>query len=506
RTSRVSLAVNGQQPCEEQPCEEQRTPTRPAGWEPPAGQVDHGLMSPAWRQQRDPPVQGLKWCPAVAPCILPQPPEARQPHRQKAEHGPSTPLPVKRSKRTKAKQAAESTQPTQGRSQGMCKAVKAKTAPHPGRWVDRDCNAALNVQRSGKSRWHPLELCWWPDLPELLATGREYPGLGYKWLRDRAPSAAACGTIKGTLEDWDFSEPGVCRGTCVLCYFGWRRRAAGHNYTHITLATATNFTAYNASTVGRGMPVSAIPFIMQVFIMLTLTLIMHPAMQSTAFTPGAIPFWPLTNKSAPLLIVGTVEVSSVQWCSVLCGCEFQCLPAGLICLPTAKPLHGQQMPGDRSLEPICSALRPCGADLGLATGDDGAPFSGQKVYAYAFTGTCERGVVDLFRHNATLGDARGNLLWWRNGVTSSNGTLWGTAPNILLPRRPGTQPNGAASILIVPPPQFSECSLWSSTMAGGPFCANFVWAPPADEWLAAAVANCTRGYMPPHIHRHRKFL
>ncbi|KAJ9511099.1 hypothetical protein QJQ45_013149 [Haematococcus lacustris] len=111
----------------------------------------------------------------------------------------------------------------------------------------------------------------------------------------------------------------------------------------------------------------------------------------------------------------------------------------------------------------CSALRPCGADLGLATGDDGAPFSGQKVYAYAFTGTCERGVVDLFRHNATLGDARGNLLWWRNGVTSSNGTLWGTAPNILLPRRPGTQPNGAASILIVPPPQFSECSLWSGT-------------------------------------------
>ncbi|KAL6748191.1 hypothetical protein V8C86DRAFT_2885396 [Haematococcus lacustris] len=220
-----------------------------------------------------------------------------------------------------------------------------------------------------------------------------------------AQLAAAHG---GTLEDWDFSEP-------------------GHNYTHITLATATNFTAYNAST-------------------------------STAFTPGAIPFWPLTNKSASLLIVGTVELNLYM--------DNRCLVTG--------------------------ALNPY---LGLATGDDGAPFSGQKVYAYAFTGTCERGVVDLFRHNATLGDARGNLLWWRNGVTSSNGTLWGTAPNILLPRRPGTQPNGAASILIVPPPQFS-----------GPFCANFVWAPPADEWLAAAVANCTRGYMPPHIHRHRKFL
>ncbi|GFH11354.1 hypothetical protein HaLaN_06839 [Haematococcus lacustris] len=41
-------------------------------------------------------------------------------------------------------------------------------------------SALQGVQRIGESRWRPLELCWWPDLPELLAKGKEYPELGYK--------------------------------------------------------------------------------------------------------------------------------------------------------------------------------------------------------------------------------------------------------------------------------------------------------------------------------------
>ncbi|KAJ9507234.1 hypothetical protein QJQ45_004773 [Haematococcus lacustris] len=73
-----------------------------------------------------------------------------------SEPRPSTPPSAKR---TKADQAAEPT-PTKGkgkRSKG--KAAKAKPAPQPGRWLDRDCNAALNMQRIGQSRWRPLELC-----------------------------------------------------------------------------------------------------------------------------------------------------------------------------------------------------------------------------------------------------------------------------------------------------------------------------------------------------------
>ncbi|KAJ9511900.1 hypothetical protein QJQ45_004508 [Haematococcus lacustris] len=110
--------------------------TRPAGWKPPAGQVEQRLVRPAWSQERG------------------QPP------------------------------AAEATKGT-----GKGKAAKAKPAPQPGRWLDRDCNAALNMQRIGESRWRPLELCYLPDQGALPAKGKEYPGLGYKRLRDKPPEA-----------------------------------------------------------------------------------------------------------------------------------------------------------------------------------------------------------------------------------------------------------------------------------------------------------------------------
>ncbi|KAJ9507205.1 hypothetical protein QJQ45_004804 [Haematococcus lacustris] len=72
---------------------------------------------------------------------------------------PRTPPLAERSKRTKAEQAAEPSQPTKGTGKGKGKAAKAKPAPQSGRWLDRDCNAALNMQRIGECRWRPLELC-----------------------------------------------------------------------------------------------------------------------------------------------------------------------------------------------------------------------------------------------------------------------------------------------------------------------------------------------------------
>ncbi|KAJ9513331.1 hypothetical protein QJQ45_001360 [Haematococcus lacustris] len=107
-----------------------------------------------------------------------------------SEPGPSTPQPAKRSKRSKAEpEAAEPTQPTKGAGKAQGKAAKAKPAPQPGRWLDRDCNAALNMQRIGESKWRPLELCFWPDQGKLPAKGKEYPGLGYKRVRDKPPKA-----------------------------------------------------------------------------------------------------------------------------------------------------------------------------------------------------------------------------------------------------------------------------------------------------------------------------
>ncbi|KAJ9527791.1 hypothetical protein QJQ45_000349 [Haematococcus lacustris] len=153
-------------------------------WKPPAGQVHHRLLRPAWSQQRDQPVRGMMWCPVVAPRKPPQAPRSSQeaPQPAASEPGPSTPLPAKRSKRTKAEPAAEP-----NKAQG--KAAKAKPAPQPGRWLDRDCNAALNMQRIGESKWWPLELCWWPEQGKLPAKGKEYPGLGYKRVRDKPHTA-----------------------------------------------------------------------------------------------------------------------------------------------------------------------------------------------------------------------------------------------------------------------------------------------------------------------------
>ncbi|KAJ9518201.1 hypothetical protein QJQ45_010165 [Haematococcus lacustris] len=114
-TSRVSSAVNGQQ---EELDHEQ--PTRPAGWKPPAGQVEHRLVRPALSQQRDQPVRGLM-----------RPPGSSQAATQPAasEPGPSTPTPAKRNKRTKAEQAAEPTQPTKGKGKAKGKSAEAKPAP-----------------------------------------------------------------------------------------------------------------------------------------------------------------------------------------------------------------------------------------------------------------------------------------------------------------------------------------------------------------------------------------
>ncbi|KAJ9526272.1 hypothetical protein QJQ45_009742 [Haematococcus lacustris] len=170
RTSRVSSAVNGKQPCEVEL--NALSATRPAGWRPPAGQVEPRLVRPAWSQERGQPVRGL---------MPPQAPRSSQAATQPAasEPGPSTPPLAKRSK-----PAAE---PTKGNGKAHGKAARAKPAPQPGRWLDRNCNAALNMQRIGESRWRPLELCFWPEQGKLPAKGKEYPGLGYKRVRDKPP-------------------------------------------------------------------------------------------------------------------------------------------------------------------------------------------------------------------------------------------------------------------------------------------------------------------------------
>ncbi|KAJ9517743.1 hypothetical protein QJQ45_004053 [Haematococcus lacustris] len=135
-----------------------------ADWKPPAGQVDHRLLRPAWSHQRNQPVRGLMRCPVMPPSKPPQPPCSSQgaPQPAASEPGPSTPTPAKRNKRTEAEQAAEPTQPTKGKGKAKGKAAEAKPAPQPGRWLDRDCNTALNMQHIGESRLARAKPRWAP--------------------------------------------------------------------------------------------------------------------------------------------------------------------------------------------------------------------------------------------------------------------------------------------------------------------------------------------------------
>ncbi|KAJ9518711.1 hypothetical protein QJQ45_018709, partial [Haematococcus lacustris] len=58
-----------------------------------------------------------------------------------------------------------------------------------GGWgADAVLQACCKV-RIGESRWRPWELCWWPEQGKLPAKGKDYPGLGYKRLRDKPPKA-----------------------------------------------------------------------------------------------------------------------------------------------------------------------------------------------------------------------------------------------------------------------------------------------------------------------------
>ncbi|KAJ9507338.1 hypothetical protein QJQ45_006316 [Haematococcus lacustris] len=111
---------------------------------------------------------------------------ARKPHSQQPQsQGPG--LPRQPSAASAPRLSPPS--PLRAKGKGQGKAAKDKPALQPGRWLDRDCNAALNMQRIGESRWRPLELCWWPEQGPLPAKGKEFPDLGYKRLRDKPPKA-----------------------------------------------------------------------------------------------------------------------------------------------------------------------------------------------------------------------------------------------------------------------------------------------------------------------------
>ncbi|KAJ9531987.1 hypothetical protein QJQ45_003689 [Haematococcus lacustris] len=160
RTSRVSSSVHARQPCELHLPDDR---PRPADWVPPAGQVNHRLLRPAWSLRHAKCVRGLKWCHEVPP---PPPPPPPAPFVQ----DPPPPPPA---------QDQPPAQPPPG-------PLPRPPAPPWGRWLDRDTNPCLNFQRILESKQRPLELCSWTDLKALPPIGKEYQQ-GYKLVNDRLP-------------------------------------------------------------------------------------------------------------------------------------------------------------------------------------------------------------------------------------------------------------------------------------------------------------------------------
>ncbi|KAJ9506324.1 hypothetical protein QJQ45_005242 [Haematococcus lacustris] len=58
--------------------------------------------------------------------------------------------------------------------------------PKQARWLDRDTNGCLNLQRIGESMQRPLELCQWEGLAALPPVGDEYQQR-YELVNDRQP-------------------------------------------------------------------------------------------------------------------------------------------------------------------------------------------------------------------------------------------------------------------------------------------------------------------------------
>ncbi|KAJ9531970.1 hypothetical protein QJQ45_003675 [Haematococcus lacustris] len=196
RTSRVSSSVHARQPCELHLPDDR---PRPADWVPPAGQVNHRLLRPAWSLRHAKCVRGLKWCHEVPPNPPPPPPAplaqaspasaqallAQEPPAQDSPppaQDPPPPPPAQDPPPPPPAQDQPPAQPPPG-------PVPRPQAPPWGRWLDRDTNPCLYFQRIGESKQRPLELCSWTDLMALPLVGKEYQQ-GYKLVNDRLPKAA----------------------------------------------------------------------------------------------------------------------------------------------------------------------------------------------------------------------------------------------------------------------------------------------------------------------------
>ncbi|KAG2422314.1 hypothetical protein HXX76_016139 [Chlamydomonas incerta] len=119
------------------------------------------------------------------------------------------------------------------------------------------------------------------------------------------------------------------------------------------------------------------------------------------------------------------------------------------------------------LDGNCTDKATTSIDINLNITLNGEPYSGRQVNGYGFTGNCSN-PYDLYRHNASKGDDRFNMVWFKkeNSNTTEDGNLYGAAPNVFISRVPPAA-DALRSLVLYPSPEDSA-----------PICCDLVYNPP----------------------------
>eukprot|EP00877_Chromochloris_zofingiensis_P000386 jgi/Chrzof1/10348/Cz04g38220.t1 len=120
----------------------------------------------------------------------------------------------------------------------------------------------------------------------------------------------------------------------------------------------------------------------------------------------------------------------------------------------------------------CTNAHSGSMEVKLTFSQNRQPVENLTVMGYAHTGSCASGSDDIYLFNRTLGEVKYNMLWFYDGVTPENGTLWGHGVNdgYIVTKAP----NGVSSV-----------TLYNNITEAPIACCDFQLAGPRDtNWTA----------------------
>ncbi|PNW81215.1 hypothetical protein CHLRE_07g346900v5 [Chlamydomonas reinhardtii] len=138
------------------------------------------------------------------------------------------------------------------------------------------------------------------------------------------------------------------------------------------------------------------------------------------------------------------------------------------------------------LDGNCTDRATTSIDMDVNITLNGQPYAGRQVNGYGFIGNCSN-PNDLYRHNASRGDDRFNMVWFKkeNSNTTEDGNLFGAAPNVFISRVPPAA-DALRSLVLYPSPEDSV-----------PICCDLVYNPPPPADFFTQGTFCRTPAPPP---------